>query len=55
MLCAGFDDDKDITQLRLTSDTLRGFSEPGQRPPETKTHTSFPAVVFSAWLPVKLQ
>ena len=36
-------------QLRLTSDSLRGFSEPGWRPPETKTQTAVPAVMFTAW------
>ena len=36
-------------QLRLTSDSLRGFSEPGWRPSETKTHTAVPAVMFTAW------
>ena len=35
-------------QLRLTSDNLRGFSEPGWRPPEMKTHTALPAVMFTA-------
>ena len=35
-------------QLRLTSDSLRGFSEQGWRPPQTKTHTAVPAVMFTA-------
>ena len=44
---------KTSSQLRLTSDSLRGFSEPGWRPPETKTHTAVPAVMFTAcsWVP----
>ena len=37
------------------ADSLRGFSEPSWRPPEMKTHTAFPAVMFSAWSQLQCQ